>query len=281
MQNAKASHGNGRKNKRNLFSTKRMSDLFTGKSSLSRFVRSIPSTSRSPSTQSRRFQRTDLFKYAIDNADACVDEPVDLLIIIISKSDNYKTRDAIRRTWASGENLGIYASINVKYFFLLDFDEKLSHHIRMENELFHDIIQVELPQQYTLVTYRVLSLFEWSFRFCRTAKYLFKTDDDIFVNLILLLKFVGQLNKQPTNNTFVVADMHLYGYKHHRPVVFRTADDPVSARYVITLDEYPCDFYPDFLSGFGYLISKKARDAIVYTAYQDPEPFRISDVYLT
>jgi len=207
---------------------------------------------------------------------------VDLVIIIISKSDNYKTRDAIRRTWGSGKNLGSYSSIYMKIFFLIDFDEKLSNNIRLENDLFHDIIQVELPQQYTLVTHRVLSLFEWSFRYCRTAKFLFKTDDDIFINLVLLLKFISPLINKATNNSFRISDMSIYGYKHYNPTVFRQANDPVGARYVVTVDEFPCGNYPDFLSGFGYLMPKKARDALIYAAYRDPDtPFRISDVYLT
>ena len=203
------------------------------------------------------------------------------MIIVISKSDNYKTRDAIRRTWGSRKRLDIFSSINVKFFFLIDFDEKLSRNIQLENNLFHDIIQVELPQQYTLVTHRVLSLFEWSFRYCRTAKYLFKTDDDVFINLVLLLKFISPLIKQEINNSFLISDMNIYGYKHPDPPVFRHTNSSVLARYVVTYDEFPCERYPPFLSGFGYVISKKARDAIVYTAYQDPEPFRISDVYLT
>jgi hypothetical protein len=169
----------------------------------------------------------------------------------------------------------------VKLFFLIDLDENLSQNIRLENNIFHDIIQVELPQHYTLVTHRVLSLLEWSFRYCRTAKYVFKTDDDIFINFILLLKFISPLIKQQTNNSFLISDMNIYGYKHIDPPVFRYTESTVLTRYVITYDEFPCDRYPTFLSGFGYVLSKKARDAILYTAYQDPEPFRISDVYLT
>jgi hypothetical protein len=169
----------------------------------------------------------------------------------------------------------------MKYFFLIDFDEKLSRSIELENNLFHDIIQVELPQQYTLVTYRVISILEWSFRFCRTAKFLFKSDDDIFFDFILLLKFISLLIDQPIDSSFLISDMKIYGYKHIQPRVFRHAMGTVLARYTITYDEYPCERYPTFLSGYGYLISKKARDAILYTAYQDPEPFRISDVYLT
>lgn len=230
----------------------------------------------------RRLRRSTLYSFTIKNVEICSNETIDLLLMIISKSDNYKTRDAIRRTWGSGKNLGKYSSINIKVIFLLDFDEKLSHNIRLENDLFHDIIQVELPQQYTLVTHRVLSLFEWSFRYCRSAKYIFKTDDDIFINLVLLLKFLSPLTNLSMNNSFRLSDMIIYGYKHYQPGVFRQANDPVSARYVITQDEFPCGRYPDFLSGFGYLIPKKSRDALVYAAYHDRDSaFRISDVYLT
>ncbi|CAF0932941.1 unnamed protein product [Rotaria sordida] len=250
-------------------------------------IRSLSTTIPSQIDQShiflsRRNPRMTLHSFSIDNSDACLNESIDLLIIIISKSDNYKTRDAIRRTWGSGENLGNYSLINIKLFFLIDFDEKLSSNIRLENNLFHDIIQVELPPQYTLVTYRVLSIFEWSFRYCHRAKFLFKTDDDIFINLILLLKFISPLLEQNVNNSFRISDMDIYGYKHYHPGVFRQSNDHVGARYVVTTDEFPCTHYPDFLSGFGYLIPKKARDALIYASYQDPNrPFRISDVYLT
>ncbi|CAF1265395.1 unnamed protein product, partial [Adineta ricciae] len=120
------------------------------------------------------------YSFIIANADACSYESVDLLIIVISKSDNYKTRDAIRRTW--------------------DFDEKLNQNIRLENKIFRDIIQVELPQQYTLVTHRELALWEWSLRYCHSAKFLFKTDDDVFVNLVALLKFMSPLRHKPRKN---------------------------------------------------------------------------------
>ncbi|CAF2669811.1 unnamed protein product [Rotaria sp. Silwood2] len=257
-----------------------INDNITTTRSLSTTV--TPQMNHSRISLSRRNQHRTLHSFTIDNSDACSSESIDLVIIIISKSDNYKTRDAIRRTWGSGENLGNYSSINMKIFFLIDFDEKLSSNIRLENNLFHDIIQVELPPQYTLVTYRVLSIFEWSFRYCRQAKFVFKTDDDIFINLILLLKFISPFYQQTTNNSFRISDMNIYGYKHYHPGVFRQANDPVGARYVVTLDEFPCTHYPDFLSGFGYLIPKKARDALVYASYQDPNrPFRISDVYLT
>lgn len=224
---------------------------------------------------------SDLNQYIIDHSKTCANQSIDLLIIVISKPENYQTRDAIRRTWLSKKIQQIHSSMIIKYFFLLDFNDKLTHSIERENDLFQDIIQVDLPEQYTLVTNRVISIFEWSFRFCRTAKFLFKTDDDIFINSILLLKFVSPLINQTMNNSFITSEMKLYGYQHVHPHVFRQAKDTVSARYLITYDEYPCQNYPTFLSGYGYLISKKARDAILYTVYQDPEPFRISDVYLT
>jgi hypothetical protein len=127
----------------------------------------------------------------------------------------------------------------------------------------------------------VLSLFEWSLRFCRSAEFIFKTDDDIFINIILLLQFLSSLLNKPTNTSFRPSELKIYGYVQYQPGVYRKADDPVSVRYVVTTDEFPCQNYPDHLSGYGYLIPKKARDALIYAAYHDTNPFRISDVYIT
>ena len=226
--------------------------------------------------------RTKFYSFVINNSQTCEKKSIDLVVIIISKSENYKTRDAIRRTWASGKHLGKYSSIQLKFVFLIDLDEKLRDNIRLENDLFNDIIQVELPQQYSLVTHRVLSLLEWTFRFCRSAKFILKTDDDIFINIFLVLKFIGPLLNPNEERSFRISSMSIYGYKHNRPTVFRHANDPVGVRYVVTEAEFPCGIYPDFLSGFGYLIPKKSRDALVYAALQDSQiPFRISDVYVT
>lgn len=240
--------------------------------------------SRQPSNVSQKVEprRNKFYSFTIKNSDLCGNETIDLLIFIISKSENYKTRDAIRRTWASKRKFLSFPSIELRFIFLIDFDEKLSKNILLENELFRDIVQVELPQQYSLVTHRVLSLVEWSFRFCPSAKFVFKTDDDIFINLYLLLKFVAPLIGKNEDRSFRPSSMSIYGYRHVRPTVFRSANDPVGIRYVVTEEEFPCTVYPDFLSGFGYLIPKKARDALLFASFQDRQiPFRISDVYLT
>jgi hypothetical protein len=259
--------------------------LISYKIELSRLLLGTTSSqiNRSHISRVRHSQRSTLYSFIINNSDACTNEPVDLAIIIISKSNNYKTRDAIRRTWGSGKYLSNYSSIYIKFFFLIDLDENLRDSIRIENDLFHDIIQVELPQQYTLVTHRILSLFEWSFRYCRMAKFIFKTDDDVFINLILLLKFISPLINKSTDNSFRISDMNIYGYIwRNLGVPRKMPSGTVQVRYVVTVDEFPCKSYPDFLSGFGYLIPKKARDALIYAAYQDPDgPFRISDVYFT
>ncbi|CAF0783674.1 unnamed protein product [Didymodactylos carnosus] len=244
----------------------------------------------------QRMKRSkNLYQYEVNNSIACIhNKTIDLLIMIISKSDNYKVRDAIRRTWG---NIGYLHSktpfITIKLLFIIDLDENYIRNIYLENELFNDIIQVQLPPRYTLVTYRVMSILDWSARFCRQAKYIFKTDDDIFINSPLLIRYVLNLISTSisniTNSTSNIKQLKhfnpnsfdLYGYKHSNPGVFRHSDDLVSQRYVITDDEYPCSRYPDFLSGFGYLIPSVVRDALIYAFYYDDHPFRISDVYIT
>ncbi|CAF0913355.1 unnamed protein product [Didymodactylos carnosus] len=201
---------------------------------------------------------------------------------------------------------------------MIDLDERYVQNIQLENQLFNDIVQVQLPQQYTLVTYRVMAILDWSARFCRQAKHIFKTDDDVFINSPLLIRYVSRLlypqqspiaqstlstSTNTTNSTSTTSTtsrsinsvshsdallktfrpdlISIYGYKISQPRVIRDADDVVQQRYVVTEDEYRCSQYPDYLSGFGYLLPKVARDAVLYAFYFDKHPFRISDVYIT
>jgi hypothetical protein len=52
-------------------------------------------------------------------------------------------------------------------------------------------------------------------------------------------------------------------------------------RYAALPDEYPCQYYPHYLSGFGYFIDQAARANLLCAFFRDEKPFFISDVYVT
>ncbi|CAF0749879.1 unnamed protein product [Didymodactylos carnosus] len=198
-------------------------------------------------------------------------------------------RNGIRRTWGNVDVLQKYSKLNIKLLFLVDIDEMRLLRVKLENQLFNDIVQVHLPEYYELVTYRDAAIFDYSARYCSLAKYIFKTDDDVFINSLLLAKFVSQLNRTKRESTIVKCSNDLfndeplvmYGHPIYNSVVFRDTNHPVNKRYVVTLNEYKCNMYPTFLSGFGYLVPANVRSLLLCTFYRDPKPFHLSDVYFT
>ena len=59
--------------------------------------------------------------------------------------------------------------------------------VRIESVIFDDILQFDIEESYFNNTFKVLALYEWLWKRCSKARYLFKMDDDVFFNLVLFL----------------------------------------------------------------------------------------------
>jgi len=209
----------------------------------------------------------------------CSETSIDMLIFIISKCSHASIRQSIRRTWGNTKLLKEYfPNVKLKLLFLVDIDSTSKGKIELEYKYHKDIVQVEnLPEQYEYVTEREAALYEFIVKRCKQTKFIFKSDDDIFINTFLLLlskkKFDDLINE--TNQYLLLGFPIDYG------LVVRHTNDHVGQRYIITKDEYSCSRYPRFLSGFGYLMSFQTS-SLLLSAYQtDEKPFPLSDVYFT
>lgn len=64
----------------------------------------------------------------------------------------------------------------------------LQERISKEQESFDDIIQENFIDTYHNLTIKSVLMLRWFVQNCRQAKYLFKTDDDMFVDYRVLTK---------------------------------------------------------------------------------------------
>ncbi len=124
-----------------------------------------------------------------------------------------------------------------------------------------------------------MAILHWTETYCSNALFTMKTDDDVFPNVFLL---ANALNYLIANRTIQSLAM-IYGTKiWHAPVLRRPKDSKSEdARYVTTDDEYPCRYYPDYMSGFGYLVTRDARTKLLYAFFRVKKLFHLSDVYVT
>ncbi len=206
----------------------------------------------------------------------CNENSIDLLIFVISKCSHSSIRQSIRRTWGNLKLLEKYfPEIKLKLLFLVDIDSKSEKKIELEYKYHHDIVQIKnLPEQYEYVTEREAGLYEFVNERCKQTKFIFKTDDDIFLNTFLLLRFLKE-------NLNSLKNYSLFGFPIEHGLVVRHSNDYVGQRYIITKYEYSCSRYPTFLSGFGYFISLQTSYLFINAYLTDIKPFPLSDVYFT
>ncbi|CAF3347143.1 unnamed protein product [Rotaria sp. Silwood1] len=235
------------------------------------------------------------FSYELPNENFCSSIKPHAVIFVVSKSTNFGARNAIRRTWGNLKHVNFiqeFAHLRLKLLFFIDIDESHLLSIELEQSIYNDIVQVRLPQHYTLSTYRDMAILDWTETFCSQALMTIKTDDDIFLNIFLLANLLNNITTNIIINQSEIECKHMssfdslaiiYGVKFKNAPVIRYTNNPKldRARYIVTDDEYPCTYYPDYMSGFGYIINRNARLKLLCAFFRHEKLFHMSDAYVT
>ena len=133
------------------------------------------------------------YQYVINEPSACRGRSVYLLVFVTSRPDNFLQRDAIRQTWGTS---GHVTQLHTRIFFILGQlppseaanTTAVDQSIRAESELHHDVIQNDFLDTYRNLTLKSVAILKWIQSFCQNAKFLLKTDDDMYINIPLLVQ---------------------------------------------------------------------------------------------
>ncbi|KAF7412590.1 hypothetical protein HZH66_001486 [Vespula vulgaris] len=176
--------------------------------------------------------------------------PPYLLIIICSSVGNYKARMAIRNTWANKNNLDLLYNSTVKVAFLLgqSDNDTLNSFIIEESFQFNDILQEKFLDTYNNLTLKSIMILKWVTTNCEEAKFIMKTDDDMFVNIILLMK---TLQARTQSKGVLLGSLIC----NARPI-----SDPKNKWYMPKY-MYPEKVYPNYLSEDVYITGLCAKHA--------------------
>lgn len=205
-------------------------------------------------------------EYVINNSNIC-DNTTELVFLIASAVDGFDQRNALRLTWL---NLTGELDRLVKYVFLLGESSKgsVNDMIVEENERHRDIIQGNFFDSYSNLTLKTRMAMKWTVEDCRTAKYVMKTDDDMWINVpnimsIALPRFGKIFQEQ-------IGGVCLKDEKPHR--------DPKS-KYYIPEALYSKKIFPPFCSGTGYMTSLSMVKRI-HNMTENVPFFPLEDVYI-
>ncbi|OWK13712.1 hypothetical protein Celaphus_00017365 [Cervus elaphus hippelaphus] len=110
--------------------------------------------------------------------------------------------------------------------------------------LYGDIIRQDFLDTYSNLTLKTIMAFRWATEFCPSARYIMKTDTDVFVNTGNLVKYVLNLNHSEKFFTgFPPTDNYSYKGFYQKPHIL--------------YQEYPSKVFPPSYSGFCYTESRK------------------------
>lgn len=205
----------------------------------------------------------DDFKFKILNK---VCESSDTLLVLVhSAPQNFEKRRTIRKTWGRKRK-------NMKVIFALGETEDaiVQKLLEEENKVHGDFIQGRFLDTYRNVTYKHVMVFKYAIYHCPQAKYVLKTDDDVFVNVPAMVEFLS-------------VELSPYGaYKLLlcMPVTSRKVKRTYRSKWRVSYREYPDSYYPPYCAGWALLYSPD----VVFALYQDAQRtkyFWIDDVLIT
>ncbi|XP_063056086.1 N-acetyllactosaminide beta-1,3-N-acetylglucosaminyltransferase 2-like isoform X2 [Engraulis encrasicolus] len=176
----------------------------------------------------------------------CRDPPY-LLLAVKTLVPHFDRRQAIRETWGRA---GIVAGRKVVTVFLLgnatatDHFPDLSGMLQREAEMHRDILQWDFRDTFFNLTAKEVLFLEWLSDHCAGARYVFKGDDDVFVNTRHILNYLGRLYNTRKSHDLFIGDV-ITGAGPHRNQ---------KLKYYIPESVFKGS-YPPYAGGGGYLYS--------------------------
>ncbi|XP_029472118.1 UDP-GalNAc:beta-1,3-N-acetylgalactosaminyltransferase 1 [Rhinatrema bivittatum] len=208
------------------------------------------------------------FAFTLRERVRCKDRNPFLVILVTSRPNDVKARQAIRKTWGSNQT---WWGQEVITLFLVGHDtqaEDKTRSLTIEEEsiLFGDIIRQDFLDTYNNLTLKTIMAFRWTSEFCSNTKYIMKADSDVFVNTGNLVRFLLNFNSSESLFTgFPLIDNNSYRgfYK----------------KAFISYEEYPFRLYPPYCSGLGYVLSSELALRI-HETMSHIKPIKFEDAYI-
>ncbi|XP_007670236.1 N-acetyllactosaminide beta-1,3-N-acetylglucosaminyltransferase 2 [Ornithorhynchus anatinus] len=145
------------------------------------------------------------YSLLVDQPNKCKRKPF-LLLAIKSLTPHFDRRQAIRESWGKETNGGNQTVVRV---FLLgqtppeDNFPDLSDMLKFESEHHQDILLWNYRDTFFNLTLKEVLFLKWVSTSCPEAQFIFKGDDDVFVNTHQILDYLNSLTKDKAKDLFI------------------------------------------------------------------------------
>jgi hypothetical protein len=127
----------------------------------------------------------DLSDFQFEQTASCPNGSTPLVVVVHSAPDHRELRDAIRSTW------GGVSGTRVIFMIGMASDWMREQSLDAEGLLRGDLVQGNFQDSYHNLTYKHVMALKWVKYHCPEARYVLKTDDDVFVHLPDLLELIS------------------------------------------------------------------------------------------
>ncbi|XP_026869560.2 N-acetyllactosaminide beta-1,3-N-acetylglucosaminyltransferase 2a isoform X1 [Electrophorus electricus] len=142
----------------------------------------------------------------LTDAPGVCSEPTFLLFAVKSLAHHFDRRQAIRQSWGRA---GVLGNHRVAAVFLLGNTAPIDHFpnisalVHHEAMLHGDLLQWDYRDTFFNLTLKEVLFLEWLGDRCPSARYVFKGDDDVFVNTHHILRYLDGLSGTKARDLFV------------------------------------------------------------------------------
>jgi small-conductance mechanosensitive channel len=173
----------------------------------------------------------------------------------------------IRPTWG---HYGLRNDVAIAFILGRTDNEDVQKEKEIEMNLYDDILLANVKDSYKNSTLKSMAMLEWTGRYCSKADYLLKADDDVFINVENLIKFIEKVGDEDKN------EPKFYGRFVEGCEPVRSED----SQYFLPFNQFSETIFPDFETGRAYLFST----GIVQLFFEDGLDRRflqLEDVFMT
>eukprot|EP00039_Didymoeca_costata_P007888 m.104884 g.104884 ORF g.104884 m.104884 type:complete len:482 (+) comp13862_c1_seq2:283-1728(+) len=207
--------------------------------------------------QSHRVSKTKATSFKFSASCNTHREPAVVIVVLTAPTARGKRlRQLARDTWfnliprSTPEE-----SVIIRFFLALDNEGKVPEDLHEESAMFNDMAFVNTTESYRNLFRKVNLMFKWVSDFCTGHPFVFKTDDDSFLRVDLLLSRIQDLPKERLYYGSFLRRMPARK-KNHTTKLLTNNPLPGNAQ---NLPEWPW-----YASGAGYMLSFDVARAIAY-----------------
>jgi len=203
-----------------------------------------------------------------------------VMLMALTAPKNVQKRERLRRQF--GEKDGVYI------LFLLGKTSSLSlqEDLQTENMMHGDMVQISVMDHYTALSYKTLTGFIWANRFCGSAKYIVKVDDDVTLDLdklmLLLETKYGQQSKYGGNVPDIVECPSVM--RNMRPWR-QNHSESIMSKWSISKEDMDRRVFPDFCPGWLYVLTPRVGLALAEVGMLKSNELmmraRLDDIFVT